>query len=282
MNKVSHPTAAKLHFDQTSFESYERPPGPPAGHVHEAVEISAFECGAVTMLYGGQEITIPENRLVIHWGMLPHQAIRRDPRTQVVGIHLPLSWFLQWELPDTLTARLLNLELIIEPPRTEPCSDLNLLKSWHRLLGEYGQEGAPVVLTEIRARLLRLALSAHNTPDGLPETAAHPPPANFYPALQEIALHFREPLQIASIASKAGISPRHLTRIFHEYTGQTVNEYLTRLRLSHARRLLVTTGRTVSDIMYDSGFSCPTHFYKVFRQQTGRTPAQYRKRHPPE
>ena len=234
------------------------------------------------MLYGGQELTIPENRLIIHWGMLPHQVVRRDPHARVVGVHLPLSWFLQWELPNTLTARLLNLEMIIEPPRTEPCSDLNLLRNWHHLISEYGQKSAPIVLKEIHARLLRLVLSAHNPLNGLSETAAHPPSAGFHQALQEITLHFREPLQIAHIASKTRISPRHLTRIFHEYTGQTINEYLTRLRLSHAQRLLVTTRRTITDIMYDSGFSSPTHFYKVFRQQTDCTPAQYRKQHPPK
>ncbi len=265
-----------IHFDEPGFSSYELPPGPPSGHIHDALEICAFEGGSVTMLYGGKTISVPENRLVIHWGMLPHQVVRRDPLALVVGIHLPLVWFLQWQIPAHLTARLLGLDLLIEPPRQQPCSDLAMLKNWHHLLGKHGREGIPVVLAEVRARLLGLALSHNDLRDDGLIKADHLAPSAFHRTLQEITQHFREPLQIARLAKQAGISPRHLTRIFHEHTGQTINEYLTRLRLSHAQRLLITTDRKVIDVMYDCGFTCSTHFYKVFREQAGCTPRHYR------
>jgi len=276
MKKEEKQSSRFMRFQKPNFGSYEFPPNPPTGHIHEAIEISVFEYGSVTMLYGGRSVTIPENRLVVHWGILPHQMLERDPQSLVVGIHLPLSWFLQWDRPATLTARLLNMELLLEPEQMAPCSDLALLKNWHRLLQKYGKDAQDVVLAEVRARLLRLALEKDNRSNTELSLTAHHASSSFHRALEEITKHFREPLHIAQIAKKAGVSPRHLARIFSENTGQTINHYLTQLRLSHAQRLLVTTDRTVTDIMYDAGFTCPTHFYKVFRQQTGCTPRQYR------
>lgn len=265
-----------IHLDPMDFSSYEEPPAPAAGHIHEAIEISTFEYGSATMLYGGRSVMVPENRLIVHWGMVFHQIVVRDPHTLVVGIHLPLSWFLQWNMPAALTNRLLNMELLIEPEQTAPCSDLALLKNWHRLLQQYGKMGRDIVLAEVRARLLRLALEHNELHETGISAAHHSAGSRFHLALEEITKHFREPLRIAQIAEKARVSPRHLARIFNENTGHTINHYLTQLRLSHVQRLLVTTDRTVTDIMYDSGFTCPTHFYKVFRNQTNCTPHQYR------
>ncbi len=61
------------------------------------------------------------------------------------------------------------------------------------------------------------------------------------------------------------------------YTGQTVNGYITGLRLSHAQRMLMTSDAKIIDIMYEAGFSCPTQFYQRFKARTGMTPARYRK-----
>lgn len=271
------PSYRVIRFDQAGFGSYELPPHPPGGHIHEAIEVSAFEYGSATMLYSGRSVTIPKNRLVVHWGMLPHQLLEREPRTLVVGIHLPLSWFLQWDMPTALISRLLDMDLMIEPEQTEPCSDLALLKNWHKLLLQHGKDAEPIVLAEIRARLLRLALEYNEQNDIEFTPSEQFAPSSFHRALEVITRHYNEPLRIAQIAKKSNVSPRHLARIFRENTGQTINHYITQLRLSHAQQLLVTSDRTVTDIMYDSGFTCPTHFYKVFREQTGCTPREYRR-----
>jgi len=260
-------------FHNVGFGSFRGAPSPPSGHTHDAFEISAFAGGCVTMLFGGQAVTVPPDRLVVHWGMLPHQMLRRDPGAEVVGVHVPLSWVLEWSLPSGLISRLLDLQPVIEAPRRVPFSDLALLQDWYRLLNSAAPEAENIVRAEIHGRLLRLA----------PPPAEHAAPgtvsaAAFSRALQFIARHFRDSIFLADIARAAGISRRHLTRLFAEYTGQTVNGYITHLRLSHARRLLTTTDRKVLDVMHDSGFSCPTQFYRKFQEQTGLSPRRYRVR----
>ena len=227
------------------------------------------------MLYGGQEVVVPPNRLVVHWGMLPHQMLRRELNAWVVGVHVPLAWALQWALPTALVSRILELDLLIEPTRSTPCSDLALLRDWHRLLHEAPHSGGDIVLAETRARLLRLAASTDSR-----SAAPMQPATAFAQALRHIVAHFREPLRINDIAHASGISPRHLTRTFSNYTGQSINQYITHLRLSYAKRLLAVEDSKILDIIHASGFSCAAQFYQLFRKQTGKTPRQYRQARP--
>ncbi len=272
---TSSPHGAKPLFYEVTLGGFEAPPQPPTGHVHDAIEISTFEHGSVTMLYGGTPLKIEPDRLVVHWGMLPHQVLERAPGALVVGLHLPLAWALQWHFPPSLLTRVLGLEVIIEPPRKRPCSDLELLRDWNRLLADGDELSREIVLAEVRARLLRLsqrqAGAANEVFSEVHATRV------FHAALQYIVRHFREPVLLTDIAKTSDVSIRHLTRLFQQNTGESINAYITALRLSHAMRLLVTTDRTVTDIMYDAGFTCPTHFYSVFRRRTQTTPARYRR-----
>lgn len=169
---------------------------------------------------------------------------------------------------------MLDLEFITVPPRATPCSDLALLTDWHRLMCDPAPGNDRIVLTEVQARLLRMAVSMQTD-----KSAAAPThePNTFSRALRTIITRFRDPLRLKEIAASAGISERHLTRILSEYTGQTVNGYITHLRLMHAQRMLMTTSAKITGIIYESGFTCATQFYTLFRAQTGMNPAQYRR-----
>ena len=86
--------------------------------------------------------------------------------------------------------------------------------------------------------------------------------------------NFTEPVSIASLAAMAGVSYRRYTTLFRAATGETVTSYVTRLRIDFAkRRLLETENIPFSGL--DAGFSDLSHFYRVFKKQTGLTPRQF-------
>lgn len=60
-------------------------------------------------------------------------------------------------------------------------------------------------------------------------------------------------------------------------TGCTLVEYLTAVRLQHARYLLASTRLHVADIASRTGFNSLSHFNRVFLRQVGMPPLQYRK-----
>ena len=268
------------YYDEPMFSVYRETPDPPAGHMHDTVEINAFEYGEVTMLYGGRSVTIPPNRLIVNWGILPHRVLKHEPRAQVVGIHVPLTWLLQWNLPQTLVGRLLNLEVLIDQPQSVPCSDLDRLRYWVNIVRTEGEAGQEIVVLAARARLLQLALdhSASDAP-AWPDTGPLVAPGLFQRAVEFMAEHFLEPIHIRDVAQAVGVTPRHLTRIFRQISGHSLNEYITQLRLSNAQRLLVTTDQKIIDIMYESGFRSQAWFYRIFQQQAGCSPSRYRRAH---
>ncbi len=88
-------------------------------------------------------------------------------------------------------------------------------------------------------------------------------------------------LSPAKIATMLRTSPRYVHTIFSR-GGETVSQYIRRRRLEECARLLSNAprgARTISDIAFDYGFASSTNFGKVFREQYGVTPTEYRRQH---
>jgi AraC-like DNA-binding protein len=87
-----------------------------------------------------------------------------------------------------------------------------------------------------------------------------------------------EPVTLADCAAEAELSPWHLLRAFRETFGETPREFLTRLRIERAKHLLTVTGRSVTDVCLDVGFSSLGTFSTLFKRHVGHSPAEYRRR----
>jgi len=74
----------------------------------------------------------------------------------------------------------------------------------------------------------------------------------------------------------SGYSPPVVIKKFKQYTGQTVQSYLVKLKIDWAIILLQTTDKTVLEISEELGYSSLSHFCKLFRAQTGETPKKFR------
>lgn len=85
------------------------------------------------------------------------------------------------------------------------------------------------------------------------------------------------PWTLADLCLEADLSEWHLLRAFRDTFQETPHEYLTRLRLERARELLTISGRSVTEICFDVGFSSLGSFSTLFRRQVGLSPAQYRR-----
>lgn len=118
------------------------------------------------------------------------------------------------------------------------------------------------------------------------ESQPHPPIADLVAddrvrrALLLMEQHLADPLPIADIARRLHLSTRQLERLFQTIMGQRPAEFYRRLRLRYARFLLDTTGRSVTDIALEAGFSDCAHFSRQFKAQHGFTPSDARARAP--
>jgi AraC-like DNA-binding protein len=95
-------------------------------------------------------------------------------------------------------------------------------------------------------------------------------------AIDIIHERYFEPLALNDVAAEVFVSPFHFSRIFARATGLTPGRYLTAVRLFEAKRLLLTTSLTVSDIVCTVGYSSVGTFTSRFTRLVGVAPARYR------
>ncbi len=82
---------------------------------------------------------------------------------------------------------------------------------------------------------------------------------------------------LSNMAHDCGIRRTQLCKIFHKLTGSTPMEFLSRIRVEHAKTLLRRSDTKVIDIAFECGYSSSQYFANSFRQATGVTPSVYRK-----
>lgn len=90
--------------------------------------------------------------------------------------------------------------------------------------------------------------------------------------------NYMKRITLKHVAEKFYITPCHLSRSFKKATGFSFIEYLNSLRIKEAQRLLKDTKNSVTKIAELTGFESQTHFGRVFRNLTGMSPLQFRKR----
>ncbi len=96
------------------------------------------------------------------------------------------------------------------------------------------------------------------------------------PAIQYIDANYSKPLSLNEIAKAAHLSPSRLAHVFKEHTGMTVVDYVTQVRIGHAKELLLSTTKNCIDICFAVGYSNQSYFTRTFREQTGMTPREFR------
>ncbi|MCK5931343.1 MAG: GlxA family transcriptional regulator [Fulvimarina manganoxydans] len=84
--------------------------------------------------------------------------------------------------------------------------------------------------------------------------------------------HMSHPMSVDAIALRLGLSGRQLERLCRSATGRSPASLYRQIRLDHARRLLETTGKSVTDIAIETGFCDGAHFAQVFRGAFGFAP----------
>lgn len=78
------------------------------------------------------------------------------------------------------------------------------------------------------------------------------------------------------IASRVGYSSSHLSRRFREELGLSLTEYILKVRMEHAIRLLRLSQLSIADICKAVGFHSQSHFSRQFRKYTGTAPGLFR------
>lgn len=89
--------------------------------------------------------------------------------------------------------------------------------------------------------------------------------------------NFSKDIEIDHYARELHMSTCWFIRSFKQYAGMPPRKYLTSIRINKARELLESTGYGIGEIGNIVGYENPLYFSRIFKKQTGASPAEYRK-----
>lgn len=94
-----------------------------------------------------------------------------------------------------------------------------------------------------------------------------------------IEKHYKERITIAFLSEKFNMSRRTFQRRFKAATHETVIEYLQKIRMEAAKKMLELNRLSIGEVMFEVGYNDPTAFRDVFKKITGITPSVYKSKY---
>jgi transcriptional regulator GlxA family with amidase domain len=88
--------------------------------------------------------------------------------------------------------------------------------------------------------------------------------------------HLDQPLQVATLAAKANVSPSQFFLLFKRCVGSAPIDYFIRMRMQRASRLLCDTNLSVKEVAARLGYDDPFYFSRIFKSVNGLAPSDYR------
>lgn len=246
--------------------------GMPRAHVHPEVEFNLVLSGAAGYETGTGWMPVPTGRLVAFWGGYPHR-MRATAPGEMLWATVPLNALHSHRALAAAVDALLT-GITLQGSAHESARDRALMRRWAEdLPGPSAQREA--CLLEMQARMVRL------TVDLRPVTRTQARDVGAAERmLGVIARCYSEDVSVAEIAGRANVHPTYAAAAFKGAFGMSIWQYVTRLRVAHAGRLLAGTDWNVDRVAYESGFQTVSSFYRAFGRETGSTPTRYRGQEP--
>lgn len=121
------------------------------------------------------------------------------------------------------------------------------------------------LLTELVGRAARLNHETKQAPRWLERV------------VEKLYCEFRERLTLSDLATEAGVHPVHLSRVFREFQQVGIGEFVRRLRIQSACRMMLAAEMSLTEIALETGFADQSHFTRAFRKVTGVSPTIFRR-----
>ncbi|MFE2046818.1 GlxA family transcriptional regulator [Streptomyces sp. NPDC059477] len=141
-----------------------------------------------------------------------------------------------------------------------------------------GDLGADVARAAARQLVVFMARPGGQSQFSARQSAKYPPDSVLRRVLDAVTADPRAEHTLASMSRTAGVSERHLSRLFRAETGGTAGEFVERVRLEAAQALLESGDDPLDAVARSGGFGSVETMRRAFRRLLGITPGTYRER----
>ena len=112
-----------------------------------------------------------------------------------------------------------------------------------------------------------------------PEKASQKAASKVNKVLEYIEEHFDEDITVEKAAELINVNPSYFCRIFKNATGNTFIHYINNYRIMQAKQRLLKPEATITEVMYEIGFSNYSYFNRVFKKYSGCSPTEYKQKY---
>jgi AraC-like DNA-binding protein/mannose-6-phosphate isomerase-like protein (cupin superfamily) len=268
-------------------------------HWHDHFEVALVEDGRGVFMFGRRALEAEAGDVFFIDNSQPHVALadRGTPlrlrlvlfRPELVAPpgcrELDLGYLAAFRFDDGVSPRV--------RAGTQPANDI--AGAMRRLAdAAAGPDGAPgraggtcdASTRPLQDACLRLILALGGRAPGVAATAEAARAAadrreQIRPVLAYVDGHARENVSLDDVARLVHVSPSRVRHVFKDVTGVSFKEYVTQVRITEAKRLLLGTELSVADVARAVSWSNLHQFYKVFHRSCGMSPGEYRRWYAP-
>lgn len=238
-------------------------------HWHRSLEIIYVVNGSIDLWVNGETKSLKDGDIEIIHGGIPHEY-------QYVGEQAGCSMLIAYDHLKEIYPEIDNIRFVPEP--SHPAYQ-QLTQALDTALHIYFNRDPfyNLRLRSVMYELLHTLLTYFRVEkEQVPEIFSAKYAERYKKVISYINEHYHENVTLERIAQQFGYSEEHFSRSFKKYMNVGFKEYLTRIRLYYARKLVLETDLTMTDIANECGFGDAKSFIRDFKQIYEVTPLQYR------
>ncbi|MFV0321702.1 MAG: helix-turn-helix domain-containing protein [Alphaproteobacteria bacterium] len=248
-------------------------------HWHNHIEFNFIKQGVVAYNYDGHNIEFPSGQLIFFWGGIPHRMtnFRLSDQKGFYNFHYPLEDFLMVNFDRKLHRLLLSGHIL-----TLKAPDFLIeqyFELWRMDIQKQGMDIFDRINSDIAALFTRFSFETLAFPHGTQPIKSKDITPNmllFVKIIRYIFEHFQEDIRNTDIAEHLGFHENYIQRVFKDFSGSSIRQFIIHIRLKYACSLLRNTNRSIFNIVIETGFGSTSRFYKAFADTYQQTPKQYR------
>lgn len=255
-------------------------------HTHNVIELIYLYKGSCLHILEGQTSVITENEIFLLSPGVFHLPEIYDDSILINVLIYPEALTKLCDamagLDGKITEYLNALRYGTRYPRCFSCKigdDDKLRRMFHELIREYfeNRKCCDLIMQNLLQSIFCILLRSHEEDSFISDyTTAKISPA--IPLLQYINENHHN-TTLGDLSCQFSYSEQHICRLIKAHTGKTFSQYLTDIRLSKAKILLLTTDLSVADIAHRCGYSGNAYFCRLFKKTEGLTPMAFKTLH---
>ncbi|TMV48686.1 helix-turn-helix domain-containing protein [Paenibacillus mesophilus] len=287
MSYYKHPRDFPFWIKRNRHDKHDIPPL----HGHEFVELIYVESGQATHLFQDISYEVRAGDIfIINPGEVHGYAIQDGQQIIVTNClfdpgFIPTSLLRELRLSDALdffyVQPFLNKEARFHHKLNLRGSIEDVVRSGLKELHQELLQARPgyQAVVQLRMTELFILLSRYYTEEQRTKGGSASSELLVQRMCGYVERHYDQRITLSTLSELYHIGVRQLNRLFHRHKGSTVIEYLHRVRMEKAKRLLVDTDEKMNVVSEMVGYEDVAFFSKLFTRVTGTTPGKYRDMH---